>query len=109
MVITVRESAERSRFEVLEDDEVVGFAVYHVQDGRVAFPHTEVDPARQNHGLASELVRVALDTARGRGQRVLPYCPFVSAYIGRHPAYVDLVPPADRASFGLLAVPDRES
>ena len=107
-MVTVRESAERSRFEVLEGDEVVGFAVYHVEDGRAAFPHTEVDPAHQNRGLASELVRVALDTARERGQQVLPYCPFVSAYIRRHPAYLDLVPRAEQATFGLVAVPDRE-
>jgi len=107
-MVTVRESAERSRFEVLEADEVVGFAVYHVEDGRVALPHTEVDPAHQNHGLASEMIRVALDTARSRGQQVLPYCPFVSAYIRRNPAYLDLVPRAEQETFGLAAVPDRE-
>ncbi len=107
-MVTVRESAERSRFEVLEAGEVVGFAVYHVEDGRVAFPHTEVDPAHQHRGLASEMVRYALDAVRGRGQQVLPYCPFVSAYIRRNPAYLDLVPRAEQEMFGLVAVPDRE-
>ncbi len=102
-MIDVREAEERNRFEVSVDGEIVGFAVYHVEDGQVAFPHTEIDPAHQHRGLASELTRVALETVRGRGQQVLPYCPFVSAYIAQHPEFLDMVP--DRAMFGLAPAP----
>lgn len=105
MAISVREAPEHSRFEVLVDGEVVGFAVYHLADGRGAIPHTEVDPAHGGQGLASELVRTVLETARDRGQHVLPYCPFVSAYIRRNPKYVELVPADERAAFGLPADP----
>ncbi len=105
MTVTVREASERCRFEVLVDDEVVGFAVYHLDAGRAAIPHTEVDPAHGGRGVATELIHTVLDSARERGQQVLPYCPFVSAYIRKHPEYVVLVPPDERGSFGLATTP----
>jgi hypothetical protein len=45
-----------------------------------------------------------LESARERGERVLPYCPFVSAYIRRHQEFVPLVPTEERASFGLAMI-----
>ena len=51
-------------------------------------------------GLASQLIRSALDEARAAGREVLPFCPFVRSFIQRHPAYVDLVRKPQR--FGLL-------
>ena len=37
-------------------------------------------------------VEVALDDVRAAGERqVLPLCPFVKAWIGKHPEYEDLV------------------
>jgi predicted GNAT family acetyltransferase len=57
----------------------------------VAFLHTEVDPTVQRRGLGSALVAGALDDARARGLAVVPLCPFVDAYIRRHPEYADLV------------------
>jgi predicted GNAT family acetyltransferase len=105
-MVTVREARQRNRFEVLLDDEVVGFVVYHDDGGRIAFPHTEVSPPHEGRGLASRLVRVALDTARQRNQQVLPYCRFVSSFIAKNPEYLDLVPDRERADFGLATVPD---
>ena len=32
---------------------------------------------------------------------MLPFCPFVNGFIGRHPEYVSLVPETYRAEFGL--------
>lgn len=105
-MVTVREARQRNRFEVLLDDEVVGFVVYHEDGGRIAFPHTEVSAPYEGRGLASELVRVALDTARQRGQLVLPYCRFVSGFIAKNPEYLDLVPDRERPDFGLATVLD---
>jgi uncharacterized protein len=42
-------------------------------------------------GLASQLIRYALDEARAAGRNVLTFCPFVRSFIQQHPAYVDLV------------------
>jgi uncharacterized protein len=63
--------------------------------------HTEIDPRFEGHGLASQLIRTALEDAKDRELQVLPFCPFVNGYIDRHREYVELVPDAFRARFGL--------
>jgi GNAT superfamily N-acetyltransferase len=66
-----------------------------------AFDHTEVEPRYEGHGLAGRLVTEALDTARERGWALLPYCPYVREFLGKHPEYADLVPGDRKAEFGL--------
>src|SRR3954470_8423946 len=58
----------------------------------VIFTHTETDPSFEGQGVASQLVRWALDDVRARGLRVVPVCPFVKEYIRKHgDDYGDLV------------------
>jgi uncharacterized protein len=98
---TVQEVAERSRFEILVGSTRAGLAAYAVEDGAIRFTHTEIDDAYEGKGLGGTLVRGALDAVRARRLAVLPECPFVRGWIARHPDYVDLVPEAERARFGL--------
>jgi predicted GNAT family acetyltransferase len=95
-----------SRFEVLVDGEVAGFAEYRRTTSAVAFTHTVIDPAFEGRGLGSVLARGALDATRAAGTPVLPFCPFIRGYIQRHPAYLDLVPADRRAEFQLAPVSD---
>ena len=60
-----------------------------------------IDDAFAGKGLASTLIKHALNDARGAGVAVLPQCPFVKGYIEKHPEYLDLVPEDRRAHFGL--------
>lgn len=53
--------------------------------------HTDVDPKWEGHGAGSALVQGALDDVRARGLKVRPVCPFVAAYIRRHPDYEEIV------------------
>jgi predicted GNAT family acetyltransferase len=101
--IAVVDAADRSRFEVLVDGELAGFAEYHRRPGLIAFVHTSTDPRFEGRGLASELVRAALSEARSEGLSVLPFCPFVRGCIARHPDDLELVPTGLRAHFGLVA------
>ena len=64
---------------------------------RITFIHTSVPPELEGHGIAGRLARVALDDARTRHLAVIPRCPYVAAYIKRHPEYLDLVPEGDRS------------
>jgi hypothetical protein len=67
----------------------------------VAFVHTEMDDSVSGQGLASKLIKDALDDARAKGRQVLPVCPFVKRYISHHPEYLDLVPEDQRKELGL--------
>jgi uncharacterized protein len=94
--ILVREVPDRSRFEITVDGRLVGFAEYRSRPGRIVFTHTEVEDAYQGQGLASRLIWAALDRARRENLVVTPLCPYVAAFIHRHPDYLDLVDEAHR-------------
>ena len=85
------DAPDHHRYELRSGDEVVGFVAYRLRDGVITLVHTEVDPAHSGQGHAATLVRGALDDARERGLRVVPSCPYVAAYIRKHPEYADLV------------------
>jgi predicted GNAT family acetyltransferase len=104
MQLRVSENTDRNRFEVYVDGELAGFVTYSLRDGQISFPHTETFPRFQHRGVASALVREALNAARDRGLSVLPLCGFVSWFIDRNREYVDLVPADQRARFGLDAL-----
>ena len=101
--VRVVDAPERSRFEVLVDGELAGFAEYHRRPRGISFVHTSIDPRFEGQGLGSTLARTALSAARADGLAVMPFCPFVRGYIARHREYVDLVPADLRAQFGLTA------
>jgi predicted GNAT family acetyltransferase len=82
---------EAGRYEARLGGRRVGVADYHVSEGRVVFPHTEVDPALEGRGIASRLARRALDDARARGLRVVPACSFFHVYLRRNPQDADLL------------------
>jgi hypothetical protein len=88
--VTVTDNAAAARFEIDVDGEVAGYAEYRRREGVVTFTHTVVDPAYEGRGVGSALVRGALDAVRAEGARVLAQCPFVRAWIERHPDYADL-------------------
>jgi predicted GNAT family acetyltransferase len=95
--IEIRDNSELSRYEILDGGQLAGFADYRFRDGRLIFPHAEIDPEHQGAGLGSRLARFALDDARARQLTVVPLCPFIASYVDSHPEYLDLVAPAKRA------------
>jgi uncharacterized protein len=99
--IEVADAPDRERYELSIDGEVVGFSVYRSRPGLIAFVHTEVDERLQGRGLADRLIRFALEDVSARDLAVLPFCPFVKAFIERHREFTALVPDAYREQFGL--------
>jgi predicted GNAT family acetyltransferase len=91
MDLTVRKDAARSRYELLDDGAVVGFADYRVQDGSVVFHHTVIDRDRRGHGLGAVLVQAALDDVRTSDRTVVPVCWYVEQFIDTHSGYADLL------------------
>ena len=90
--VVVTNNPDRTRYEARLGDEVAGFAAYRLSPGVIAFTHTEVEDRFEGRGVGSALARFALDDVRATGGReVLPLCPFIEAWIERHPDYRSLV------------------
>jgi predicted GNAT family acetyltransferase len=78
------------RFELVVEGHLA--AAYYKVDGNViTFVHTEVPPELGGKGVGSKLVQDALDRVRAEGMKVIAECPFVKAWIGKHPEYRDLL------------------
>lgn len=90
--VEVVDVPEAHRYEARLDGSLAGFLDYRFRgDDRIVLVHTDVDPAFEGRGIGRSLARHALDDARARGLGVVPRCPFVLAFLERHPEYRDLV------------------
>jgi predicted GNAT family acetyltransferase len=86
----VRDNKERSRFE-LDVGEEAAFASYRLTPSAVIITHTETPRALRGRGIASTLVKGALDLIRRDGRKVIAGCGFVVDYLEKHPEDADLV------------------
>ena len=78
------------RYELAVDGHLA--ATYYAISGNViTFIHTEVPPELGGKGVGSKLIKGALDQVRAEGLKVIARCPFVKAYIEKHPDYADLL------------------
>lgn len=85
--IVLRDNAAESQWELLVDGELAVYLTYHDHGQRRTFVHTETEEGFEGKGLASQLVRAALDDARARDLEINPVCPFVRGWLDRHPEY----------------------
>ena len=99
--LNVVNNEEGHRYEAWLGEALAGFTAYSLAPGLITFTHTQVADAFEGKGVATMLVRDALDDVRpgtsatsetgGTSRKVRPQCPFVKAFIGRHPYYQDLL------------------
>ncbi|HEX9039204.1 MAG TPA: GNAT family N-acetyltransferase [Ktedonobacterales bacterium] len=94
--ISVVDNTVESRYETRVDGDLA-ILTYDRDDDRIALLHTEVPPRLEGRGIAGALARFALEAARAQGLMVIPSCPYVAAYIRRHPDYLPLVEPRWRS------------
>jgi uncharacterized protein len=78
------------RYELTVDGHLAA-TYYKLSDGVITFIHTDVPPELGGKGVGSALIKGALDQVRAEGLKVIPECPFVKAYIGKHAEYADLL------------------
>jgi uncharacterized protein len=86
-----RRNDAQHRYEIHHEGRLAGHLAWRDRAEVLELVHTEIDPAFEGRGLAGQLVRFALDDARGAGRRIQPSCTYVAAWIQRHPEYQDLV------------------
>ena len=86
----IRDNKTRQRFE-LDVEGQVAFANYRSTPQAIVITHTETPRSLRGRGIASELVKGALETIRSDGHKVIAGCGFVADYLDKHPEYRDLV------------------
>lgn len=90
-----------SRFEMSLDGEQVGYITYRQDQAVITLTHTVVSEGYAGRGLAGRMVRSALNDLRARDEVLIPLCPYVLAFLRRHPEDIELVPDDMRSDFDL--------
>jgi hypothetical protein len=87
--LNVNHNSAAHRFEIDLGDSTA-LTEYRRSDNLITFFHTEVPEAYEGQGIASKLARTALEYAKSQGLTVNPLCPFVKAYVMKHPEYKEI-------------------
>ncbi len=81
-----------NRYEAWQGDELAGQTHYTLTGDEATFDHTLVPKKFEGKGVASDLVRYAMDDVRAAGQwRVRATCWYVQGWLERHRDYADLL------------------
>jgi uncharacterized protein len=76
---------ERKFYALVEGREaVIGYAK---AGGVYNLLHTFVPEELRGHGVAEQLVQGTLDQIKAQGAKFIATCPFVQAFLKRHPEY----------------------
>ena len=87
MALTVTDAPDQNRFEGRFDGELAGYLEYRRADGVWFLTHAFTLPHQRGRGVAAEVTRHALDSAKAAGATVRPVCPFVADFIAAHQEY----------------------
>jgi len=85
----VRNNTARHRFELDVGDGQTAVAYYQLSRDVITFTHTEVPQQLWDRGIGSKVARGAFEYARTQGLKVVAKCPFMSAYVVKHPEFGD--------------------
>lgn len=106
--ITFNHEEDHHRWAAKVGEDVIGALTYQFAGGRYILISTHVDDAYRHRGLATTLVRSALDDIALTGKKITIICPFVGDVIARHPEYFDLVDPVHPGS-GISGTPHKDT
>lgn len=90
--IQLVKNEEKKRFE-LEVDQFIAFIDYKESDGKISLTHTEAPKELEGRGVANAVVEKTLDYIEQNNFTLVPLCPFVFAYIKRHPEWNKIIDP----------------
>jgi uncharacterized protein len=88
---TVTHNPGRRRFELLTDGKLSIITYVQPDAHTLALVHTEVHPDLEGQGVGSRLVAQTLAHAEANGLKIVPLCPFIAAYVKRHPDWQPIV------------------
>jgi predicted GNAT family acetyltransferase len=88
--LDIRHNEDETQFETVIEGKTA-YAAYDLEEpNRIVFTHTIVPDELSGRGIAGELVKHALDYAKGKNLTVVPQCAYVASWIKRHPEYGEL-------------------
>lgn len=89
----VVENTARNRFELPIEggNGDIAAAYYRIEGGNLVLTHTEVPFEYSGRGIGSRLARGVFDILRATGRKAVIRCPFMGAFLERHPDYADVV------------------
>lgn len=88
--IQLIKNEDDNRFELTFNDKFA-FIDFKESSSQISLIHTEVDPDLKGTGAASALVKKTLQFIENTKKKILPFCPFVFAYIKKHPEWKRIV------------------
>ena len=77
-------STYKNRIAVIDNGEEVGEVTFPERDGVFTINHTYVDDSYRGQGIASELVRRAVEEIESRGGRVEATCSYAQLWLARN-------------------------
>lgn len=90
MEIDFKDNPDKLRFETTQDG-YTAFIAYKLQPGVITVLHTQVPKELEGQGLASTMTRHALENIAARNLELVPLCPYIRAYLKKHPEYQHLI------------------
>ena len=88
----VRHNKQTQQFEMALEEGKTAFIQYEEEsEGILALAHTEVPEEYEGQGIGSALLKGAFQILQAENLKIVPTCPFVAAYLRRHPEYQSLV------------------
>ncbi|WP_044204748.1 GNAT family N-acetyltransferase [Flammeovirga sp. OC4] len=87
--LTNNEDKKRYEFDI---DGQIAYIDYMLARGNIYLTHTEVPPSLGGQGIGSKLVHSVLtDIKENTDYKLFPLCPFVAAYIKKHPEWKSIL------------------
>lgn len=86
----VVEKPEENRFELALDGGTAVVA-YRTDGNRLVLIHTEVPEQFAGQGAGSRLAKGVFELIRASGRKAVVRCPFLQAWVAKHPEYDDIV------------------
>jgi len=89
--IHISDNPSELRYELQVAGKLAGIIRYRRRPDALTLIHTGIDPSYEGQGLGTRLIAGALADIRRRELHAVPICPFVRAYLERHPEDRDLI------------------
>ncbi|MEX0916039.1 MAG: GNAT family N-acetyltransferase [Wenzhouxiangellaceae bacterium] len=90
MSYDVQHNPDHNRFETSVDGHQCVLD-YTLDEDVISMNRVYVPPPVEGKGIAGAITRHALDYSREQGWKVIARCPYVAAWIKRHPEYQNLI------------------